>query len=262
VEGNSKIGLTVDGAVATVTLNRPEKLNAIDPAMLTELEDVCGRLVGERDIRAVLLTGAGERAFCVGADINAWSGLAPLEMWRWWIRDGHRAFERIARLPQPVIAALNGHAFGGGLELALAADLRVAAEGVELALPEAKLGTVPGWGGTQRLPALIGASRAKRMVFTGGRIDAATAERWGLVDEVVPRAGLMARARTLADEIAANAPLSVQIAKSLIDSTQGDGHGVGVTLEALAGALAATTNDGREGVAAFRERRPPRFEGT
>ncbi len=260
MEGNPKIGLTVDGPVATVTLNRPDKLNAIDPAMLGRLEDVCGSLAGERDVRVVLLTGAGERAFCVGADINAWSGLAPLEMWRWWIRDGHRAFERLARLPQPVIAVLNGHAFGGGLELALAADLRVAAEGIELALPEAKLGTVPGWGGTGRLPGLIGASRAKRMVFTGGRIDAATAERWGLVDEVAPRQELMARAHALAAEIAANAPLSVQIAKSLIDGA--DGNASGVTLEALAGALAATTNDGREGVAAFRERRPPRFKGT
>ncbi len=248
-----------DGPIATITLNRPAKLNAIDPAMLTQLDAIVADLERARDVRVVLLTGAGERAFCVGADINAWSALAPLEMWRQWIRDGHRVFARVARLPQPVIAVLSGHAFGGGLELALAADLRLAAEGAELAFPEVKLATVPGWGGTQRLPALVGASRAKRMIFTGGRIDAATAERWGLVDLVAPREELMDRARELAGEIAANAPVSVQIAKQLIDGASGTA--TGATLEALAGALAATTSDAREGATAFRERRPPQFKG-
>jgi len=233
-----------DGPIATITLNRPAKLNAIDPAMLTQLDAIVADLERARDVRVVLLTGAGERAFCVGADINAWSALAPLEMWRQWIRDGHRVFARVARLPQPVIAVLSGHAFGGGLELAF---------------PEVKLATVPGWGGTQRLPALVGASRAKRMIFTGGRIDAATAERWGLVDLVAPREELMDRARELAGEIAANAPVSVQIAKQLIDGASGTA--TGATLEALAGALAATTSDAREGATAFRERRPPQFKG-
>ena len=260
MDGNTKVHLAVDAPLATITLNRPEKLNAIDPEMLALLEDACARLEHEQDVRVVLLTGAGERAFSVGADINAWSSLAPLQMWRWWARDGHRVFARIARLRQPVIAALNGYTFGGGLELALAADLRVAAEGIELAQPEVKLGTVPGWGGTQRLPALIGASRAKRMILTGGRVDAATAERWGLVDEVAPREQLVARARELAHEIAANAPVAVQIAKSLIDGA--GGGAIGTTLEALADALAATTADGREGVAAFRERRTPHFTGS
>src|SRR5947207_9828427 len=260
MDGNAKVLLEVDGPTATITLNRPGKLNAIDPEMLTLLEDACTRLERERDVRVVLLTGAGERAFTVGADINAWSTLDPLQMWRWWVRDGHRVFARIARLRQPVIAVLNGYTFGGGLELALAADLRVAADGVELAQPEVKLGTVPGWGGTLRLPALIGGSRAKRMILTGSRVDAATAERWGLVDEVAPRERLMARAQELAHEVAANAPVAVQIAKSLIDGT--DGGATGATLEALADALAATTVDGREGVAAFRERRTPHFTGS
>ena len=250
----------MDAPLATITLNRPEKLNAIDPEMLALLEDACVRLEHEQDVRVVLLTGAGERAFSVGADINAWSSLDPLQMWRWWVRDGHRVFARIARLRQPVIAMLNGYTFGGGLELALAADLRVAAEGIELAQPEVKLGTVPGWGGTQRLPALIGASRAKRMILTGGRVDAATAERWGLVDEVAPRERLTAHAQELAHAIAANAPVAVQIAKSLIDGA--GGGATGATLEALAGALAATTADGREGVAAFHERRTPHFTGS
>ena len=260
MNGRTKILLEVDAPTATITLNRPEKLNAIDPGMLALPEDACARLEHEQNVRVVLLTGAGERAFSVGADINAWSSLDPLQMWRWWVRDGHRVFARIARLRQPVIAVLNGYTFGGGLELALATDLRVAAEGIELAQPEVKLGTVPGWGGTQRLPALIGASRAKRMILTGKRVDAATAERWGLVDEVAPREQLVARSRELAHEIAANAPVAVQIAKSLIDGA--GGGATGATLEALADALAATTADGREGVAAFRERRAPHFTGS
>lgn len=254
-----KVLLSVDDAIATITLNRPEKLNAIDPEMLAQLEAAVARLEREEGVRAVLLTGAGERAFCVGADVNAWSALQPLEMWRWWIRDGHRVFARLAALRQPVIAALNGYTFGGGLELALAADLRVAAEGVTLRLPEVTLGTAPGWAGTQRLPVLIGPARAKQMILAAAPVDAATAERWGLVNEVTPRESVMARARELAATIAANAPLSVQMAKQLIDGALDVASGA--TLEALAGALLAASEDGREGIEAFQERRPPQFSG-
>jgi enoyl-CoA hydratase len=253
------VQLTIDGQIATVTLNRPEKLNSITPDMLTVLEAIAGELDRDTDVRAVIITGAGERAFSVGADINAWAALQPIEMWRRWVRDGHRVFDALARLRQPTIAALNGYTFGGGLELALACDIRIAAEGIELGSPEVKIGTVPGWGGSQRLTRLIGVARAKQLVFTGGRIDAARAEAWGLVNELVPRDQLPARARELAEEIAANAPISVQIAKQIIDG--GLGEGAGPAFEALAGALAATTADGAEGVASFREKRPPRFEG-
>ncbi len=180
-------------------------------------------------------------------------------MWRRWVRNGHRVFERLARLRQPLIAALNGYAFGGGLELALAADIRLAAAEAEFAMPEVTIATVPGWAGTQRLPALIGPARAKQLIFTGARVDAATAERWGLINEVMPRAELLARARSLAEAIAANAPVSVQIAKQVID---GASDAAGVALEALAGALTATTDDAREGLASFRERRPPQFSGS
>jgi enoyl-CoA hydratase len=207
----------------------------------------------------VLLTGAGDRAFSVGADINAWSSLQPLDMWRRWVRNGHRVFTRLAQMRQPLIAALNGYTFGGGLELALVADIRLAAAEAAFALPEVAIATVPGWAGTQRLPALIGPARAKQLIFSGARIDAATAERWGLVNEVVPRAELLARARSLAGEIAANAPISVQIAKQAID---GAGSGAYMALESLAGALAATTGDARERLASFRERRSPQFSGS
>jgi enoyl-CoA hydratase len=224
--------------------------------MLARLEAIAAELEQNRDVRVVLLTGHG-RAFCVGADIYAWSALEPLQMWRQWIRDGHRVFDRIAHLPQPVIAVLNGYTFGGGLELALAADLRLAAEGIQLALPEVTLGTIPGWAGTQRLPALIGAARAKQMIFTGQRVDASTAERWGLVNEVISAETLMERAREIAETIARNAPVAVQLSKQLID---GAGHN-GATLEALASGLTAYTDDLKEGLAAFRERRPPNFQG-
>lgn len=250
--------LRTSGQIATLTLNNPSKLNAISPAMLNDIEQALAELERDTAVRAVVLNGAGERAFSVGADIGAWSALEPLAMWRSWIREGHRVFGRLAGLRQPVIAALQGYTLGGGLELAMAADIRLATTGAELALPEVKIGTVPGWGGTSRLPALIGAARAKQLIFSGSRLDAHTAERWGLVNEVLTADDLLPRAYALAEEIAANAPVAVQLAKQLID---GQNSGA-VALETLAGALAASTNDGREGAAAFREKRVPRFEGS
>ena len=253
-QAQERVLVALEGTIATVTLNRPEKLNAIDPAMLARLDAILTELDRDPIVRVVLLTGAGDRAFCVGADVNAWAELESLDMWRTWVREGHRVFDRLAALRQPTIAAVNGYAFGGGLELGLAADLRVATAEAEFAMPEVKIGTVPGWAGTRRLPALVGAARAKQLIFTGARLDAGTAERWGLVNEVVPREGLMARAHELAEAIAANAPVAVQLAKAAIDGRE-------PALEAMAGALAATSEDGREGVAAFREKRAPRFEG-
>jgi enoyl-CoA hydratase/carnithine racemase len=175
-------------------------------------------------------------------------------MWRRWIRDGHRVLERLAHLRQPTIAAINGYAFGGGLELALAADIRIGADSAAFALPETKIGTLPGWAGTKRLPEAIGPARAKQMIFSGSRIDAATAERWGLVNEVIALEGLMDRCRLLASEIAANAPVSVQLATAIISGDE-------AAAEAFAGALAAGTEDRREGIVAFREKRSPRFTG-
>jgi enoyl-CoA hydratase len=252
VEGH--IVLTVEGGVATLTLDRAAKLNAMSPEMVDELARLLAEIDGDRDIRAVIVTGSGARAFCVGADINAWCALEPLDMWRNWIRDGHRVLECLAQLRQPTIAAINGYAFGGGLELALAADIRIAADSATFALPETKIGTLPGWAGTKRLPQAIGEARAKQMIFSGGQIDAATAERWGLVNEVVALEALMDRCRSLASEIAANAPVAVQLAKAIISGGE-------AVPEAFAGALAAGTEDGREGIAAFREKRSPRFTG-
>jgi enoyl-CoA hydratase/carnithine racemase len=222
--------------------------------MLAELHYHLAEIDSDPDIRAVILTGSGDRAFSVGADVNAWSALEPLDMWRGWVRDGHRVLQRLADLRQPTIAAINGFAFGGGLELALAADIRIAADTATFALPETKIGTLPGWAGTKRLPEAIGLARSKQMIFSGDRIDAAIAERWGLVNEVVAPAMLIGRCRALALEIATNAPISVQLAKAVINGGE-------AAPEALAGALAAGTEDGREGIAAFRQKRPPRFTG-
>ena len=248
------VDLLVEEHVAWITLNRPAKLNAISVEMLTALESHIADVDHRQDVRVVVLEAAGERAFSVGADVNAWSALQPLDMWRWWVRDGHRVMQRLASLRQPVIAAVQGLAFGGGLELAMAADIRIAASNTVLAMPEVTIGTLPGWGGTQRLPALIGAARAKQMIFSGQRIDAETAERWGLVNEVVSPEDLASRVTQLARQIAANAPIAVQLAKSAID------HDV-TAPEAFAGALAARAEDGTEGMAAFREKRPPQFRG-
>jgi enoyl-CoA hydratase len=249
-----RVSLAIQEAVATLTLDRAAKLNALGPEMLADLERHIAAIDRNYDVRAVILTGAGERAFCVGADVNAWAALEPLDMWRRWIREGHRVLQRLANLRQPTIAAVNGYAFGGGLELALAADMRIAAGAASFAMPETKIGVLPGWAGTLRLPEAIGAARAKQMIYSGARIDAATAERWGLVNEVVAGVGLMSRARELALEIAGNAPVSVQLAKAAID-------GDAAAVEGIAGALAASTEDGREGVASFREKRAPRFSG-
>jgi len=259
---DAQILLTIENGIATLTLNRPDKLNALSLAMLDQIEAAIAALEQNRDARVVIVTGAGARAFCVGADIKEWEQVIaddPIAMWRAWDRPGHRVFDRLARLQQPTIAAINGFAFGGGLEFALACDLRIAADHAEFAFPEVKIGTQPGWAGSQRLPALIGAARAGKNHLLGARVSAQTAERWGLVNEVAPRDQLIARAHALANEIAANAPLAVQFAKTIVDA--GAGQGVEIALEGLAAALGATTRDGKEGPAAFREKRAARFIG-
>ncbi|MGF6506350.1 enoyl-CoA hydratase/isomerase family protein [Paraburkholderia sp. 32] len=247
------------GAVAVVTLNRPEKLNALTPLMLMRLEAVAAELDTWTDVRAVVLTGSGTKAFCVGADINEWSALTPLDMWRQWVPRGHRVFDRWAALRAPVIAAINGHALGGGLELAAVADIRIAEPAATFALPEAGIATCPGWSGTQRLVSVIGASRVKMLALTGRRIDAARAHEIGLIDEVASAGGALNAALEMAEQIARLAPVSVQLTKQLVNAANGEG--AAATLEAMAGALAATTADAREGMLSFREKRPANFEG-
>jgi len=251
----AKIKFAIQGAVARIMLDRPEKLNALDPEMLIALEEAVTQAERSRQVRVIVLAATGEKAFCVGADILAWTALSPLDMWSEWVRRGHRIFERLERAKQPVICAIQGFAYGGGLELALACDIRIVTDSARFAMPEVKLGTVPGWGGTDRLPRLIGSARAKQMIFTGEPIAADVAERWGLANEVVPAASLSERVAALAEKIAGNAPVAVQTAKQLIASPSP------ATLESLAAAVNAFSDDAREGLAAFREKRSPKFEG-
>jgi len=250
-----KVKFAIQGAIARITLDRPEKLNALDPEMLAALEDAVTQAEQSRQVRVIVLAATGEKAFCVGADILAWTALSPLQMWSEWVRRGHRIFERLERAKQPVICAIQGFAYGGGLELALSCDIRIVTGSARFAMPEVKLGTIPGWGGTDRLPKLIGSARAKQMIFTGEPIAAEVAERWGLANEVVPVASLSDRVTELAEKIAANAPVAVQTAKQLIASPSS------ASLESLASAVNAFSDDAKEGLAAFREKRSPKFEG-
>ena len=253
------VQLVRDGHVATVTLDRPSKLNSLTPAMLDALEQCARELDVDPQVRVVVLAASGEKAFCVGADINEWAALQPLDMWRTWVKRGHQVFDQWARLRQPVICAINGHAFGGGLELALAADIRIAAQHAQFALPEASISTCPGWSGSQRLVALIGASRAKYLALSGERVGAADACTAGLVHEVVPAADVQARAQALARAMAAKAPVALQLTKQLVNAASGEG--AAAVLEAMAGALAASTQDAAEGIASFREKRAAAYIG-
>jgi enoyl-CoA hydratase len=251
--------LHLDGPIATITLDRPEKLNAVTPEMLEGLEAALASLEADDAIRVVVLTGSGDRAFCAGADINAWASLAPIDMWRTWVRSGHRVMDRLEGLRQPTIAALNGIAYGGGLELALACDLRIAADTVKVAAPEVGIGTIPGWGMTTRLAVVAGPARAKQMILSGEPVDALRAEAWGVLSEVVPAAELQDAVRRTAERIAAQAPVAVQVAKQLIDGLR---PRVPASLEALGSGLTAFTDDAGEGLASFRERRQARFGGS
>lgn len=253
-----RILLSLDGAVAVLTLNRAEKLNALDQGMLAALEEAFDAVEADKNIRVLLLTGNG-KAFCAGGDIAAWSALSPLDFAHDWVRRGHRVFDRLARLRVPTIAVLAGAAFGGGLELAGACDFRVAEAGARLGLPETSLGMVPGWSGTQRLVRRFGAQLVRRLSLGGDMLDAQAALAAGLVDRVAPAGEGLKTARELAGAIAARGPAAVQTAKLVINAAEGE-EGAAV-LEVLAGGMVAATADLKEGVAAFREKRKPDFGG-
>jgi len=244
--------------VATILVDRAAKLNALTPELLNALERAVDECASS-DAHVVLLRTAGDRAFCVGADINRFSELQPTQMWSSWTTLGHRVFASIAALPQPTVAVVQGDAFGGGLELALAADFRVMSDTARLGLPEVGLGTVPGWAGSERLTSLIGPARAKEVCLARRLLDAQSALAWGVVTAIAAPADLEASVAALVERLEGGAPVAVRLAKQLIDAAA-----AGVPsrfVEPLAGAVAATTKDLAEGVAAFRERRTPDFTG-
>ncbi len=252
-----RVIFALDRAIARITLDRPAKLNALTPAMLAELGDIAGRIDDDDDIRVIVLNASGHRAFCVGADIEAWADSGPLDMWRHWVRDGHAVFDRMARMRPPLIVAIEGLALGGGLELAATADLRIAGTDAAFGLPEADLGTAPGWSGTQRLVRTVGPAPVKLMALAGERLDAHAAERAGVLHRVVPAGTALDAALEMATRIAVRAPVAVQLSKQLINAATGED--TGATLEALAAGVVGGTQDVREGVASFREKRAPVF---
>jgi enoyl-CoA hydratase len=248
------------GPVAVLVLNRPERLNALSGDMLDDLADHLDAIDADPDLRAVVIVGGGEKAFTAGADIAHMRSATPLEA-RAYAQRGHAITNRIESFPKPVIAAVNGYALGGGCELALACDIRLAAEEARFGLPEVNLGIIPGWGGTQRLARATSPGFAKELIFTGRQVTAAEAHAAGLVNEVYAKPELLDRAVEMGELIAAKPPWAIAAAKEVVNlALEGDLHGH-LARELDAFALAFTTEDQREGMNAFFEKRKPNFVG-
>lgn len=247
-------------AIATVTVNRPEKLNAIDEATASELLVAFRELENDESVQVIILTGAGDRAFIAGGDIAAMSKMNMQEGERF-VYLGHRLTHAIEHNRNVVIAAVNGYALGGGTELALACDLRLASEKAQFGLPEVSVGLFPGWGGTQRLGRLVGKGRAKELVFTGDRIDAAKAEAIGLVNRVVAPEKLMAESRAMAKQILRNSMVAVRQAKKVLNEGLEASLDQGLVIEAEAWLVNFSAADRVEGLTAFVEKRQPQWSG-
>ena len=253
----SAVHLIRHGDLAELRLDNPARLNAFTLPMLAQLEQHCTLIEQSADIACVVVTAEGSRAFCAGADINAWGDLPPAEFARHWVRDGHRIFDRLARLSRPTIAAISGPAFGGGLELAAACDIRVMAPTATLALPEAGIGVVPGWSGTQRLARLLPEAVLKEMALFGRRIGAERALSIGFVAEVADDA--RAAAFAIAAAISGQSMRVVEVTKYMIHAAVGEDSAA--MIEALGSGMIAASADKAEGLAAFRAKRKPKFPG-
>jgi enoyl-CoA hydratase len=250
---------TTDG-VATVTVNRPDKLNALNDLVMEELDQVFTAFATAPDVKGVILTGAGEKAFVAGADISELARQSPVQGKERSLR-GQKILAKIEGLGKPVVAAVNGFALGGGLELALACHVRVAAEGASLGTPEVKLGLMCGYAGTQRLPRLVGRGRALEMLLTGERVDAVEAERIGLVNHVYPKGELLQKAEALLRKMLANGPVSLRFTLEAVQSGLEMPFDEAAAQEATLFGLLCTTEDMREGTKAFLEKRPASFQG-
>lgn len=251
--------LNKEGKIATITINRIQALNALNKETLAEIEDCFLELGQDEEIRAVILTGAGEKAFVAGADISYMKNMSPLEA-RTWSKYGQGVFSIIAKFPKPVIAAVNGFALGGGCELAMACDIRIASDNAKFGQPEINLGIIPGFAGTQRFTRLVGKGMAKLLIFTGDMIDANQALEIGLVEKVVPQEELLSAAGKLAEKITYKPAVAVALAKEVINSCDEVGQKEGESLEKECFGICFSTDDQVEGMDAFLSKRKPNFK--
>ncbi len=249
------IDLDISGGIARLVLNRPDKLNALTLEMCDALLMRC-REIERSSARVVILSGAG-KAFCAGGDIEAWSAIGAQAFSDHWVRDGHAAFDALARLTMPLIAVLDGHALGGGLELAACADLRIAEEHIKIGQPETGLGIIPGWSGTQRAARRFGVQAVRRMCLFGEIFSAEQACTLGIVDHLAHSGEALVLADAIAAKVLERAPQATKVAKMLINAA--DSEDSERVLEALAGRIAAGSDELQEGLAAFREKRSPDF---
>ncbi len=248
------------GPIAYVTFNRPKVLNALNGKTISELKSAFEDACDDSAVRGVILTGAGDKAFAAGADIGEMANNTALEAEEA-TRRGQKVTELIENLGKPVVAAVNGFALGGGCELAMACTIRVAAETAKFGQPEVKIGIMPGYGGTQRLPRLVGRGRALQLILSGEVIAAQEAYRIGLVNEVVPNADLIARAEAILNQISSNAPVGVKFSIEAVNKGLDTSVAEGLLIEASLFALCASTEDKKEGTTAFLEKRAPQFKG-
>lgn len=246
--------------VLIVTLNRPASMNSLSRELLAALNKLVTEISVDKSVRVVVITGAGEKSFCSGADLKERATMTPIEV-KQYIQMIRNTFTMVENLPQPVIAAVNGFAFGGGTELALASDIRIAAANATMGLTETSLGIIPGAGGTQRLVRLIGKGKAKEMVFTAHRAKAEEALAIGLVNQIAPEGGLIDAALAMAEKIKKNAPIALEMAKYAINYGSEVDLGTGLAIESNCYAVTIPTKDRIEGLTAFREKRPPVYTG-
>ncbi|MEM3699448.1 MAG: enoyl-CoA hydratase-related protein [Candidatus Bathyarchaeia archaeon] len=246
--------------IATITLNRPEILNALSKEVIEEVLQALEDVKADENTRVVVLTGAGEKAFSAGADIKAMKGMNALKAMELSLM-GEKLCNALENLEKPVIAAMNGYALGGGLEVSMACDIRIASENARMGQTEINIGLIPGWGGTQRLTRLIGKTKAKELIFTGKIIDAKTAEQLGIVNMVVPADKLRDAVRQFALELASKAPVALKVAKALINKGSEISLDAAIALEREGFGVVASTEDLQEGISAFIEKRKPTFKG-
>jgi len=252
---------TKEKGIAKIIINRPEVRNALNQATRWEIREVVEDIKKDKNVRVVIFTGAGDKAFVAGADITEFKGATPTIMEERAATTGQGLFNDIESLPMPVIAMVNGFCLGGGCELAMACDIRIASENARFGQPEISVGIIPGAGGTQRLPRLVGWGRAKELIYTGRIIDAAEAERIGLVDKMVPADKLEETVNQLAETIVGKSPLIVNIAKKTINRGMYTDLAAGLSYERSNLAFCFSTEDQKEGAAAFLEKRKPEFKG-